>query len=372
MKSYMTSIEKYDMIVENVMEDFYNAEKQELGVSAYSKKQISKAGRILSNEENPLEEKENAIQVLNWWRAAHAKPLELLASELRDSFPEAIVVQRLKRVDSILGKLKRFPDMDLYRMQDLGGSRVIVDSIDQLYEMVEYFKSKCILCTLKREYDYVQAPKSSGYRSYHLVYKFDDDEDRGMLLEVQFRTKLEHVWATAIEVMGIYTKSALKSSIGDKDLLRFFVLMSSVMALREGTPTVSETPSEYGELAKEIKLLEGKMQILAKLRAISSALTKIDEKKIIYGELGYYVLRLSYKDRLLNIHYFRKSELNAAIEVYNRFEAADTGDSDTVLIAADSLDVVSAAYPNYFVDIKKFLGIVEEVVADGVHRCNAF
>lgn len=369
----MVKAEIYDMIVKKVMEDFYNLSKEESNLyrlvcdkCQYSKKRISKAGRVLASEKITLDEGKDAMKVLNGWRAVHAKPLELLTSELRCSISGAIIVQRLKRLDSILGKLKRFPDMDLYRMQDLGGCRVIVDSIDQLYETVEHFKSEDKLCTLKREYDYVQRPKSSGYRSYHLVYKFDDEGANGILLEVQFRTKLEHVWATAIEVMEIYTKSSLKSSMGDKDLLRFFVLMSSIIALREGTPTVPETSSEYSELVKEIRLLNDKMCVLTKLRAISSAITKVNEKKIVYGELGYYVLRLDYEERLLTIYYFRKSELDAAIETYNEFEAVGRSGSDTVLIAAESLDTVCAAYPNYFVDIKEFLSIVEEVVASSV------
>ena len=54
-----------------------------------------------------------------------------------------------------------------------------------------------------------------------------------MLIEVQFRTKLQHTWATAVEMMGIYTKSNLKSSQGNKDILRFFLLVSSIFAMIE-------------------------------------------------------------------------------------------------------------------------------------------
>lgn len=50
--------------------------------------------------------------------------------------------------------------MSLYRMQDLGGCRVIVNSIDQVYEAVEKYKTSRIRHILKREYDYIQNPKN--------------------------------------------------------------------------------------------------------------------------------------------------------------------------------------------------------------------
>lgn len=69
-----------------------------------------------------------------------------------------------------------------------------------------------------------------------MVYQFQSDDNdtynKNILIEIQFRTKLQHIWATAVEMMGIFTKSKLKSSIGDEDILRFFVLVSSLFAQR--------------------------------------------------------------------------------------------------------------------------------------------
>lgn len=359
----MTKAEIYDKIAKSVKEGFHSMRSLENDCikTQYSKKQISRAGKVLIAEESTQDEKEAAMVVLNDWRARHSGLLDELSTELRGCFPDAIVVQRLKRLDSIIGKLERFPEMDLYRMQDLGGCRVILDSIDQLYKAIEYFKGKEGFCTLKREYDYVQHPKKSGYRSYHLVYQSNNEKE--IQVEIQFRTKLEHVWATAVEVMGIYTKTALKSSMGDNDMLRFFACMSSIMALKEGTATVPETATEYEKLAREIKYLDEKLQISMKLRAISSAIMKTDEKQLVYGKLGYYVLRLDYEERFLTIHYFRENESDAAIETYNQFEAVGDKGVDIVLVAADSLDTVREAYPNYFTDVQLFLRSLEEVLS---------
>ena len=203
-------------------------------IPKYSKSEINKAGKTIADKNSSKKERQDALKVLNNWRSSHAYPLQVIASNLRSKNPDSIVVQRLKRLDSITGKIERFPKMDLYRMQDLGGCRVIVYSIDEVYSAMNQYKSSRIRHILKREYDYIQNPKESGYRSYHMVYQFHSDRketyNKNMLIEIQFRTKIQHTWATAVEMMGIYTKGNLKSSQGNEDILRFFTLVSSILA----------------------------------------------------------------------------------------------------------------------------------------------
>lgn len=235
-----------DTIIKSIEEEFMlsnNKEKWE--VPKYSGNQINKAGKIIADPFSTSEERKKALVILNNWRAAHAYPLQIICSNLRKKNPNAIVVQRLKRLESITGKIQRFPEMQLYKMQDLGGCRVIVDTIEQVYEAVDKYKNSRIRHILKREYDYIANPKQSGYRSYHMVYQFYSDKkdtyNKNMFIEVQFRTKLQHMWATAVEMMGIYTNSNLKSSQGDYDILRFFELVSSIFAIEEKMPVCPNT-----------------------------------------------------------------------------------------------------------------------------------
>ena len=200
-------------------------------------------------------------------------------------------MQRLKRLDSITGKIERFPDMSLYRMQDLGGCRVIADTIDQVYEAVNKYKNSRIRHILKREYDYIQNPKDSGYRSYHMVYQFQSDKketyNKNMLIEIQFRTKLQHIWATAVEMMGIYTKSNLKSSQGDEEILRFFTLVSSVIALQENTPICPNTQDNIEKLVSEIKYLNKKHRIISILGGINLAIDYTEKNQAIKAIIIY-------------------------------------------------------------------------------------
>lgn len=254
-----------DIIIENAIKDWKNSmiskdQREIWEIPKYSKLEINKAGSIIADPSSSKEERDNALIILNNWRASHAYPLQVICSNLRLRNPDAIVVQRLKRLESISGKIERFPDMSLYRMQDLGGCRVIADTIEQVYEAVDRYKNSRIRHILKREYDYIQNPKDSGYRSYHMVYRFHSDKkdtyNKNMLIEIQFRTKLQHIWATAVEMMGIYTKSQLKASMGDKDILRFFVLVSSVFAKMENMPICPDTNDNYNILISEIKQID--------------------------------------------------------------------------------------------------------------------
>lgn len=207
----------------------------------YTKSEINNAGKIIATPDVSTEDREEALKIMNNWRASHAYPLQVIASNLHIRNKNDIVVQRLKRLESITGIIERFPDMNLYRMQDLGRCRVIVDSIDEVYQVLKRYKNSRIRHILNREYDYIHDPKESGYRSYHMIYQFQSDKketyNRNMLIVIQIRTKLQHTWATAVEMMGIYTSNYLKSSQGDEDILRFFVLVSSVFAKIEGPPS---------------------------------------------------------------------------------------------------------------------------------------
>lgn len=274
-----------------------------------------------------------------------------------------LVVQRLKRLESITGKIERFPDMSLYRMQDLGGCRVIVDTINQVYEAVDRYKNSRIRHILKREYDYIQNPKDSGYRSYHMVYQFHSDKketyNKNMLIEIQFRTKLQHIWATAVEMMGIYTKSNLKSSQGNEDVLRFFTLISSVNATQEHMPVCPNTSKHINELIKEIKYLDNKHHIVSTLSGLNVAIDYTSKKT--NSKNIYYVLILDYFKKRVRVILFESTNIEIAAKVYGQIE--NKTDTNVVLVSATSFDSLKAAYPNYFTDISQFVDMMRRILA---------
>lgn len=58
--------------------------------------------------------------------------------------PDIVVAERLKRLDSIINKLKREPNMSLWTMQDLGGCRFIVPTVNEVFLYAEKYKNSRI------------------------------------------------------------------------------------------------------------------------------------------------------------------------------------------------------------------------------------
>lgn len=363
---------QYDIIIENITKEWMismnrKIPKEKWEVPLYSKSEINKAGVMITNLSSTSEERSAALSILNNWRAAHAYPLHVICSNLRLRNPDAIVVQRLKRLESITGKIERFPNMNLYRMQDLGGCRVIVDTIEQVYESLNKYKTSRIRHILKRKDDYIKEPKKSGYRSYHMVYQFQSDKkstyNNNMLIEIQFRTKLQHIWATAVEMMGIYTKSNLKASIGNKEILRFFVLVSSVFAKMEGTPVCPDTEDNMNTLISEIKEIDKNNNIISALSSLNVIIDKISDKnQDMYNKNGYYILILDYKEGKVTVIPFKTSNIELATGVYNGLESNSEINNNIVLVSANSFDSLKAAYQNYFTDISEFINMMRKIL----------
>ena len=96
----------------------------------YSRSQVDAAGGRLIDERVTVEEFFHELDILNNWRGAHSFPLNTFQVSLRQRaqrvYESAVVAQRLKRVPSIIAKMRRFESMKLSRMQDIGGCRAVV------------------------------------------------------------------------------------------------------------------------------------------------------------------------------------------------------------------------------------------------------
>ena len=172
------------------------------------------------------------LQVIDEWRAAHRAVLNTFKANLihRARSKGVIFAQRHKRKRTIFDKLDRFPGMSLSRMDDVAGCRLIFKSLSDLYAFRDSFhrarfKHKRRNAEDKDKYDYIKTPKVTGYRGVHDVYEYDPNSVvgrplAGLYLEVQYRTLVQHAWATAVEVIGFITESQPKVSTGRHSLRR--------------------------------------------------------------------------------------------------------------------------------------------------------
>lgn len=335
--------------------------QQKWKVVEYSRSKIINSGKRIKDVNSTPEQIEEATKVIDNWRASHAFPMHVIYIHLRrmaSKRKDIIVAERLKRMDSIIKKLEREPSMSLWTMQDLGGCRFIVPTLDEVYDYSEKYHLSRKRHIFKSQYDYIKSPKLSGYRSLHMVYEYKSDRteayNKNMLIEIQYRTHLQHIWATALETMGIFTKQNLKASQGEESTKRFFVLVSSLFALEEGCPIVPGTVEDRDELISEIESINAKDNVIDTLSAIkvfSDFTREIEMKKT-----GYYMLILNFNTKRLRIRYFLPSEIELANEIYSKIEKTRAESKiDAVLVRAESFNDLKNAYPNYFADISEFI-----------------
>lgn len=336
----------------------------------YSRSQIDRAGetlRIGLTRENFINYL-SAYDVMNNWRASHAFPLNTIQMGLRKRArlvdPQAEVVQRMKRATSIIQKLRRNDGMRLSRMQDLGGCRAILADMSHVYDVAQKYHESRNRHHLSGEKDYISDPRESGYRSYHLIYKYQSDRNEDYnnhRIEVQLRTRVQHAWATAVEVAGVFVNSPLKSSIGPSDWLEFFQFASSIFSIHEGTPRLHKY-LDTDEIFKSFREIDRRINARTQLKNFTVAHGVVQKAK--QREHTHFLLTLDLGTNQINIEPF--SSVQLAAERYAEMERKFVEDPmvDVVLVAADSIESVSRAYPNYFADTSVFLELISQIVGD--------
>lgn len=339
----------------------------------YEQQQVREAGRILVADLRSPEDHELALAITNNWRSAHGYPLNALQMNLRRiarKFDEdPIVAQRIKRLSSITAKLQRLDWLTLDEMQDLGGCRAVMSSVETVQEVSSYCREVSRWAhALLQEDDYLTRPKRSGYRGIHLIYAYAGDARsiyNGMKIEIQIRSGLQHAWATAVETVATFTAQSLKASLGDADWLRFFALMSAELAAREGCPLVPRTPEDPAERRSELRALVKRLRVIQRLDAYGVALQVIERNIITKSRARpWIVLELEPEEGAAVLTWSEFSNPVAATEAYNAIERATEGSpKDAVLVRVDSLDALRTAYPNYFADTAAFLEAVRTAVA---------
>lgn len=198
-----------------------------------SKSQVNKAGRtlrqFLRGDPSATPNVSEALEVALRFRAAHQKPLAKANMGLRSvvqttGCEKVDVSQRLKRVPTLINKLGREPTLALANMQDVGGCRAVLASIDEVRAVEARLKKNR---PPVRVSDYITAPRASGYRALHLVVVYDERR-----IEVQLRTRVMHSWAVVVERLSGRLDMHLKES-GDHVLQRLFRAISRAMELEE-------------------------------------------------------------------------------------------------------------------------------------------
>lgn len=341
-------------------------------VPSESKSSINKAGQVLATGNANAAELDWARDLANRWRACHAYPINTFQATLRVKLRafagDPIVAQRLKRMSTVIDKLKRYPAMKLTTMQDIGGLRAVLSSVEDVDRLAEEYKRESHFAhQLIEERDYIRNPRDEdGYRSRHLVYKYRNRRNPGyndLRLELQIRTKLQHTWATAVETMGTFLGQALKSRQGDQEWLDFFAIVSSAFAHIEKTPAIPR----YGRLSFEetalaVAAADSRLGALDKMRGFSTAVNYIANAR---KRWSYHLIILNSLAGTVEVQAYDRESFEQAMTDYSRAEmdAAQGGKIEPVLVSAGPVETLRRAYPNFFLDIGEFVRRTGEIVS---------
>ena len=320
-----------------------------------SKSRVNRAGESVRAGTQSAED----LHVIEQWRAAHRAVLNTFQAILRTRTrgKEISVAQRHKRKRTIFDKLNRLPGMQLSRMDDIAGCRLIFKDLPTLIKFRENFHNAHFNHKRRNEldkYDYIKKPKATGYRGIHDVYEYNVNSEVGkelvgLYLEIQYRTLVQHAWATAVEVIGFITESQPKFQQGDTRYETAMVLASEILA-RAFENTKGALPEiEDRVLIDEFLSLDKELRLLKTLRALNATDKAVTERKNA-------ILIFSGSQKL-DVRTFRDATdaLRTLFELEKEFP-----DSDVVLVRADRSDDVRLAFRNYFSDASDFIRLMEE------------
>jgi putative GTP pyrophosphokinase len=320
-----------------------------------SKSRVNRAGENVRNKKQSKED----LLVIDKWRAAHRAVLNTFQAILRTQTKNTniIVAQRHKRKSTIIGKLDRLPSLNLSQLNDVAGLRLIFPSIEELYAFREKFHTAKFRHRRRNEidrYDYIKNSKNTGYRGIHDVYEYDVNSEtgrplKGLLVEVQYRTFIQHSWATAVEVIGFITESQPKFEQGDTRYLHAMALGGEILARSHEDSTGPFPEIGNTELVKKFVTIDKQLNLLIRLRGLRAV-----EKEATANRNAILIFSKAAK---LEIRTYRNA--TAALEDLFILEE-EMPMNDIVLVKADRSEDIRLAFKNYFSDATDFVRLMHE------------
>ena len=315
----------------------------------YSKKQIRRAGDALAAGSLSGEEKLEALNIVGYWRAAHMEPLHktlAMLEEVCGQDESTILVSRLKRIDTIINKLKR-PNHNfiLTTLRDIAGCRLIVQTDDDVKRIAQIIQATGQCRDVK---DYMAAPKQSGYRGIHLICRYDAESCgyENLDVEVQIRSRLQHDWATAVEIYDMITGANLKFGNGSQDQKRYFQLASALM---------SHDIDDEASAIEEIKALDKQLKAYSILCEATNSMYVVHDIDVDMSRSDSCLITVDVGVQQISLEVFAADKEKEAADKYTKLESNAQEGLVYLLARACSLEDLRRAYPNYYSDISGFV-----------------
>jgi ppGpp synthetase/RelA/SpoT-type nucleotidyltranferase len=184
------------------------------------------------------------LRLLDEYRRSFGPAYDAVVNAIRRQARLATTGRRAKTTTSIIAKLRR-EHVRLSQIQDIAGCRIVVaDSAEQDRAVVALRAAlPGVLLHDRRK------KPSHGYRAVHVIARVGDKP-----VEIQVRTKLQHLWAEISERLSDLLDPRLKYGVGPEPALKLLQDTSQLIALFENleqrnTPAVLSA-ADIDELAR--------------------------------------------------------------------------------------------------------------------------
>ncbi|GAA3781117.1 hypothetical protein GCM10022271_11740 [Corallibacter vietnamensis] len=260
----------------------------------------------------------------------------------------AIIAFRLKRISTIINKVIRKPKMQLNRMWDIAGIRIIFDDEVSARKMVNLILEKYQVRGQVR--NYFENPKKIGYQAFHV---YITEPVSGKVVEVQIRTKNTHNWATLVEITDVLYNTRLKEEGYENNVTlgRFHHLVSSEKELNpEEASFLYRTLDKYDFISK-----------LAETFRKNSNTVKKQWQNVGHRD-KYFLIELS-SDSVPKLSSYSDYE-KAEADYFKTYKKDEGALIVLTSIHKPSFDQISIAYANYILSYHRFIKDVQEILKE--------
>ncbi len=185
---------------------------------------------------------ETDLRLLDQHRRTFRADYDHVVAVLRSEIGIEVSGRPAKSTAAIVDKLKR-SSMRLSQMQDIAGCRTVVADVAQQDQLVSLIEGKfpCVVSDRRLQ-------PSHGYRAVHVVVR------SGRLpIEVQVRTRLQHLWAEISEKFADEFGIEVKYGGGQPDVREALDETSSLVARIERLEGKSQVGDEVAELRQAVQ-----------------------------------------------------------------------------------------------------------------------
>ncbi len=180
-----------------------------------------------------------------------------------------------------------------------------------------------------------------------------------MKIELQLRTKLQHAWATAVEIVDSFEGEQLKLGRGGSEWSRLFYLVADEFAKLEKLPLHNNNITNRIDTIRE---LCNHLNIIDKLKYYTHTLNIAKQDNIEKATFVILNLHIDEKKRSLGMTFCANQA--EAEKMYMALEKLyiNNSSNNILMVRISSIKQIQKSYPNYFADSKIFIDNLQAIL----------